>query len=192
MSKVVHRKKRLSSFKLIVLGFAAVIFVGALLLMLPVSSVSGTQTPFHEALFTSVSAVCVQGLLYRTPAVTGLLLDRQLFCCWSRPAGWVSSPLLFPLPFYPDGKFRSCSAVQCRMQFLHRKSAVLSAWPNSAYRVHCLLNCSAWLPCFRFSSVIMASKASGWQPFTLYLQSGAGWWTRKIHNKKEYGRNYNK
>lgn len=57
MSKVVHRKKRLSSFKLIVLGFAAVIFVGALLLMLPVSSVSGTQTPFHEALFTSVSAV---------------------------------------------------------------------------------------------------------------------------------------
>ena len=61
MSKVVHRKKRLSSFKLIVLGFAAVIFVGALLLMLPVSSVSGTQTPFHEALFTSVSAVCVTG-----------------------------------------------------------------------------------------------------------------------------------
>ena len=63
MSKVVHRKKRLSSFKLIVLGFAAVIFVGALLLMLPVSSVSGTQTPFHEALFTSVSAVCVTGLV---------------------------------------------------------------------------------------------------------------------------------
>ena len=55
--------KRLSSFKLIVLGFAAVIFVGALLLMLPVSSVSGTQTPFHEALFTSVSAVCVTGLV---------------------------------------------------------------------------------------------------------------------------------
>ena len=50
MSKVVHRKKRLSSFKLIVL-------------MLPVSSVSGTQTPFHEALFTSVSAVCVTGLV---------------------------------------------------------------------------------------------------------------------------------
>ena len=63
MSEVVHRKKRLSSFKLIVLGFAAVIFVGALLLMLPVSSVSGTQTPFHEALFTSVSAVCVTGLV---------------------------------------------------------------------------------------------------------------------------------
>ena len=35
MSEVVHRKKRLSSFKLIVLGFAAVIFFGALLLMLP-------------------------------------------------------------------------------------------------------------------------------------------------------------
>ena len=44
MSKVVHRKKRLSSFKLIVLGFAAVIFVGALLLMLPVSSVSDRKS----------------------------------------------------------------------------------------------------------------------------------------------------
>lgn len=63
MSEVIHRKKRLSSFKLIVLGFAAVIFIGALLLMLPVSSVSRTQTPFHEALFTSVSAVCVTGLV---------------------------------------------------------------------------------------------------------------------------------
>ena len=96
MSKVVHRKKRLSSFKLIVLGFAAVIFVGALLLMLPVSSVSGTQTPFHEALFTSVSAVCVTGLVVQdtgsywssfgncrcpVPQPTGLLLVRQLFCC---------------------------------------------------------------------------------------------------------------
>lgn len=63
MSEVIRRKKRLSSFKLIVLGFAAVIFIGALLLMLPVSSVSRTQTPFHEALFTSVSAVCVTGLV---------------------------------------------------------------------------------------------------------------------------------
>ena len=129
MSKVVHRKKRLSSFKLIVLGFAAVIFVGALLLMLPVSSVSGTQTPFHEALFTSVSAVCVTGLVVQgTGELLGLLLVRQLSCIADpdRRTG-CHTPLLFPLPFYLDGKFRSCSAVRCRMQFLHRKSAVLSA-----------------------------------------------------------------
>ena len=35
MPKITHRKKRLSSFKLIVLGFAGVIVLGALILMLP-------------------------------------------------------------------------------------------------------------------------------------------------------------
>ena len=34
MPKITHRKKRLSSFKLIVLGFAGVIVLGALILML--------------------------------------------------------------------------------------------------------------------------------------------------------------
>ena len=44
-------------------GFAGIIFVGALLLMLPISSATGTITPFNEALFTSTSAVCVTGLV---------------------------------------------------------------------------------------------------------------------------------
>ena len=63
MSEITHRKKRLSSFKLIVLGFASVIVLGALILMLPFSSTAGVVTPFHEALFTSTSAVCVTGLV---------------------------------------------------------------------------------------------------------------------------------
>ena len=63
MLKIIHRKKRLSSFKLIALGFAGVIVLGALILMLPFSSNTGSVTPFHEALFTSTSAVCVTGLV---------------------------------------------------------------------------------------------------------------------------------
>ena len=63
MFEITHRKKRLSSFKLIVLGFAGVIVLGALILMLPFSSTAGVVTPFHEALFTSTSAVCVTGLV---------------------------------------------------------------------------------------------------------------------------------
>ena len=63
MLEITHRKKRLSSFKLIVLGFAGVILLGALILMLPFSSTAGVVTPFHEALFTSTSAVCVTGLV---------------------------------------------------------------------------------------------------------------------------------
>lgn len=63
MSNIVHKKKRFSSSRKIVLGFAATILVGALLLMLPISSKSGVVTPFNQALFTSTSAVCVTGLV---------------------------------------------------------------------------------------------------------------------------------
>ena len=63
MSKAKGKKKRISSFKIIVLGFAGLIVLGALILMLPVSSKNGAVTPFNEALFTSVSSVCVTGLV---------------------------------------------------------------------------------------------------------------------------------
>lgn len=68
MADLLHKKRRLTSFQIIILGFAAVIFVGALLLMLPISSKSGTVTPFNEALFTSTSAVCVTGLVVQDTA----------------------------------------------------------------------------------------------------------------------------
>ena len=57
------RKRRLSSFQIIILGFAGVILLGALLLMLPLSTTAGCVTPFNEALFTATSAVCVTGLV---------------------------------------------------------------------------------------------------------------------------------
>jgi len=56
-------EKRLSSSQIIILGFAGVILLGALILMLPISSQSGTVTPFLDCLFTSTSAVCVTGLV---------------------------------------------------------------------------------------------------------------------------------
>lgn len=63
MTESTHKIRRISSFQIIILGFAGVILFGALLLMLPVSSKSGVVTPFNEALFTSTSAVCVTGLI---------------------------------------------------------------------------------------------------------------------------------
>lgn len=63
MAGLLHNRKHLSSFQIIILGFASVILIGALLLMLPISSVSRTVTPFNETLFTATSAVCVTGLV---------------------------------------------------------------------------------------------------------------------------------
>ena len=62
------RMKKLNSFQIIILGFAAVILAGALLLSLPVSSRTGTVTSFPDCLFTATSAVCVTGLIVHDTA----------------------------------------------------------------------------------------------------------------------------
>ena len=68
MVDFIHKKNRFTSFQIIIWGFIAVILIGALLLMLPVSSKAGIITPFNEALFTSTSAVCVTGLVVQDTA----------------------------------------------------------------------------------------------------------------------------
>ncbi len=68
MTERITRKKHLSTFQIIILGFAAMILAGTLLLMLPISSAAGKVTPFNEAMFTATSAVCVTGLVVQDTA----------------------------------------------------------------------------------------------------------------------------
>ena len=61
------RPKSLSAMKIIAIVFAAIILLGAALLMLPAASRSGVSCGFRPALFTATSATCVTGLsLYDT------------------------------------------------------------------------------------------------------------------------------
>ncbi len=55
--------KKQSAPRLIALGFAAVIMLGSLLLMLPFSVREGVTLRYIDALYTSTSAVCVTGLI---------------------------------------------------------------------------------------------------------------------------------
>lgn len=57
------RKSNRSMTAVIVLGFAVLIAIGTLLLMLPISSKSGEFTDPLTAAFTAVSATCVTGLV---------------------------------------------------------------------------------------------------------------------------------
>ncbi len=59
----IKTKKGLSAPQIVIFGFLAVIMIGAFLLMLPISSEMGSITPFIDALFTSVTSVCVTGLV---------------------------------------------------------------------------------------------------------------------------------
>ena len=55
--------KKLNAIQTIALGFAAIIVIGALLLMLPIANKTGESIPFINALFTAGSATCVTGLV---------------------------------------------------------------------------------------------------------------------------------
>ena len=67
MWAVLHKRK-LSSSQIILFGFAGVILVGTLLLLLPFATYSGEGATFWDALFTSTSAVCVTGLIVQDTA----------------------------------------------------------------------------------------------------------------------------
>lgn len=55
--------KQISPARLIVLGFAITITIGALILLLPISAKVGVKVSVIDAFFTSTSAVCVTGLI---------------------------------------------------------------------------------------------------------------------------------
>lgn len=58
-----HKKLTFSTTQVIAIGFISAIIIGAILLALPISSASGTPTPFIDSLFTSTTSVCVTGLV---------------------------------------------------------------------------------------------------------------------------------
>lgn len=60
--------KQLSSSQIIILGFAAAILLGSLLLMLPIATRGSQSASFADALFTATSAVCVTGLVVQDTA----------------------------------------------------------------------------------------------------------------------------
>ncbi|WDV47326.1 TrkH family potassium uptake protein [Clostridiaceae bacterium M8S5] len=69
-------KLKLNPAQVLVLGFGALILIGATLLNLPMASVSGKSVGFIDALFTSSSAVCVTGLVVVNTALHWTLFGK--------------------------------------------------------------------------------------------------------------------
>jgi trk system potassium uptake protein TrkH len=57
------KRRNMSPFKILAIGFLTVILTGAILLTLPISTQSGEVTNFLDSIFTATSAVCVTGLV---------------------------------------------------------------------------------------------------------------------------------
>ncbi|MEN8905005.1 MAG: TrkH family potassium uptake protein [Clostridiales bacterium] len=65
--KKIRKLQNIAPSRIIVFSFAIVIFLGSILLSLPISSKSGESLGFFNSIFTSTSATCVTGLtLYDT------------------------------------------------------------------------------------------------------------------------------
>jgi trk system potassium uptake protein TrkH len=63
------KRIKLDPPQVLVIGFATIIFVGAILLSLPIAAAQGAEkASFLDSLFTSTSAVCVTGLIVRNTA----------------------------------------------------------------------------------------------------------------------------
>ncbi|MCJ8013932.1 TrkH family potassium uptake protein [Paenibacillus sp. KQZ6P-2] len=60
---------RLSPPQILVMGFAAIILIGAILLTLPISNTTGKPLRFIDALFTATSATCVTGLVVQDTGI---------------------------------------------------------------------------------------------------------------------------
>lgn len=63
MANILTKKSKLNAVQVLSIGFAILIFVGGIILSLPISSASGEYTNLLDSLFTSTSAVCVTGLI---------------------------------------------------------------------------------------------------------------------------------
>ena len=74
-------KVSLSSFQIIIIGFAGIILLGTILLMMPFSTQSGAGTSFLDALFTATSAVCVTGLVVQDTATYWSYFGQFVILC---------------------------------------------------------------------------------------------------------------
>ncbi|MCL2064437.1 MAG: Trk family potassium uptake protein [Candidatus Cloacimonetes bacterium] len=80
MKKTKKRKKR-NPAEIMIVGFLAIILLGAILLKLPISTHNDVSVSFFSTLFTSVSAICVTGLSVVDTATTWSLFGRIVILC---------------------------------------------------------------------------------------------------------------
>lgn len=86
---IVHKQRsRLTPPRILSLGFATVIFVGSVLLWLPISHNPGYNMNYIDALFVSTSAVCVTGLTTVPIGYTLNVFGRIVLASLIQIGGW--------------------------------------------------------------------------------------------------------
>lgn len=84
---IIYKNRKLSSSRIIMLGFLSVIIVGTALLMLPWATAGDGGASFLDALFTATSAVCVTGLITNDTATYWSAFGQVVLLCLIQTGG---------------------------------------------------------------------------------------------------------
>lgn len=79
--------KNINPPQVIILVFFTLIWIGAVLLMLPISVKEGHSISFIDALFTSTSAICVNGLVVLDTGTTFSMFGQVIIMIWIQLGG---------------------------------------------------------------------------------------------------------
>jgi len=92
-------KKRMTAGQILIFGFLAVILIGTTLLTMPISSNSGEFTSVRTAMFTSVSATCVTGLIIEDTALYWSPFGQTVIICMIQIGGlgFMTMTVLFSM-----------------------------------------------------------------------------------------------
>ena len=72
------RKQSISPYWILLNSFIVIIFIGTVLLTLPISSATGVRVPVIDSLFTTTSAVAVTGLVVNDVSKTFSLFGKTV------------------------------------------------------------------------------------------------------------------
>ena len=75
METVFRLKRHLTSFQIMILGFAGVILLGALVLMLPIATVQRIWTPFHDLKRSQMTLQMEYGFYHRAHLLSNTASD---------------------------------------------------------------------------------------------------------------------
>ena len=78
IQKLQYKLHKLNTAQIITLSFAGVIFVGGLILWLPICAAAGQTTSFTDAMFTATTCVCVTGLVTVVTATHWSLIGKLI------------------------------------------------------------------------------------------------------------------
>lgn len=169
--EILRRKRRLSSFQIIILGFAGVILLGALLLMLPISTTGGNVTPFNETLFTATSAVCVTGLVVQDTGSYWSTFGQAVILALIQIGGLGVVTVAASFALLSGRRISLMQRSTMQDAISAPKVGGIVRLTRFILRGTFLIELLGRLPCCRCSAVTMDGAASGWRCFILYPHS---------------------